>query len=89
MEKSSFKVGDIILYCKESGVHNHEFNTYITLGKTYKIISINNDGLLKIKDDFNCAIAFMPSRFIKYSDRNKLENEEIMLELVKNKLIGS
>ncbi len=83
MKKNQFKVGDKVICINCSTVYH-----LIISGKTYKIISIGVAGSLTIKNDRNEILAFMPSRFIKYSDRNKPENEKIMVKLVKNILLG-
>ncbi len=83
--KTLFKVGDIILYCNNN--NGTLFSNFLTLGKIYKITSVTNY-MLYLKDDSDEVRGFILSRFIKYSDRNKPEYKEMMLELVKKRLLG-
>ncbi len=92
-KSSPFKVNNIIFYVKE--LDNITWGKNLNLGQIYKAgrvfvyhptkeSTLPEDIWMVVvnKKEYNCE------RFIKYSDRNKPENREIMLELVKKRLIG-
>ncbi len=77
---SFFKENDRLICIKSSLESNLNLGQIYKAGEVYDydhfcFIRINN-------------IGYHHKRFIKYSDRNKPENEKIMLELVKKRLIG-
>ncbi len=79
--KNGFKVDDEVI-CID--INNSGAISPLKLGKIYIVKETGAFfvNLVGIKLDY------LNRRFIKYSDRNKLENEKIMLELIKKRLLG-